>query len=176
MGEENKPDPKPDPKPDDGLGDAGKRALQEERRARSEAEKALKDATDRLKALEDKDKSETQKAADERVAAEKRAEKAEAELLRITVGSTKGLTPAQARRLVGTTKEELEADADDLLKSFKPNDDAGDGGDKGGDKGDKKDPAGTGSRPTERLAGGSDPTGDVEESDPRKLAEQIPRR
>src|SRR5436190_21097979 len=146
MGEENKPDPKPDPKPDDGLGDAGKRALQEERRARSEAEKALKDANDRLKALEDKDKSETQRATDEKAAAEKRAEKAEAELLRITVGATKGLTPAQARRLVGTTKEELEADADDLLKSFKPtNDDGGDADGKDGKDG-KPDPAGTGSR------------------------------
>lgn len=176
MGDKDKPDDKPDPKDD--LGDAGKRALDEERRARREAEKKLKDAEEALKAVDDKDKSELAKALDKVADLEKKLEKSDGDLLRISVGAKKGLTPTQARRLVGTTESELEADADELLKSFKPNDGAGGdpGDDKGGDKKDEQDRAGTGRRPTERLSGGGDPTTDVEESDPRKLADQIPRR
>lgn len=60
-------------------------------------------------------KTEVQKATE-------RAEKAEADLaaiqsssLRSEVALAKGLTPTQAKRLVGSTREELEADADELL-------------------------------------------------------------
>ena len=35
--------------------------------------------------------------------------------LRAEVSNAKGLTPTQAKRLVGATREELEADADELL-------------------------------------------------------------
>lgn len=38
--------------------------------------------------------------------------------LRLEVAAAKGLTPKQAERLRGATREELEADADDLLESF----------------------------------------------------------
>jgi hypothetical protein len=37
---------------------------------------------------------------------------------RIEIGIEKGLTPKQAKRLQGTTKEELEADAEELLETF----------------------------------------------------------
>ena len=54
-----------------------------------------------------------------------RATKAEADALaarleadRNSVALTKGLTPTQAKRLVGTTRDELEADADELLKDL----------------------------------------------------------
>lgn len=54
-----------------------------------------------------------------------RAEKAEAALasvqsssLRAEVALAKGLTPTQAKRLVGSTREELEADADELIKDL----------------------------------------------------------
>jgi len=64
-------------------------------------------------------KTEVQKAAD-------RAEKAEQELATVrseanrnAVALVKGLTPTQAKRLVGSTREELEADADELLKDLK---------------------------------------------------------
>lgn len=64
---------------------------------------------------QDADKTEVQRAIE-------RAEKAEADLtalqsssLRSEVALAKGLTPTQAKRLVGTTREELEADADELL-------------------------------------------------------------
>jgi hypothetical protein len=48
----------------DQLGDAGKRAIQAERDAREAAEKALTDATAKLKELEDRDKSEAERQAD----------------------------------------------------------------------------------------------------------------
>ncbi|MFJ4768455.1 hypothetical protein ACIP88_04960 [Streptomyces uncialis] len=43
---------------------------------------------------------------------------ATAELLRVQVAADKGLTVAQAKRLQGSTKEELEADADALKAEF----------------------------------------------------------
>jgi hypothetical protein len=53
---------------------------------------------------------------EERVAAiEKEAKESEARALRAEVANAKGLTPGQAKRLVGSTKDELEADADALL-------------------------------------------------------------
>lgn len=42
----------------------------------------------------------------------------EARALRAEVANAKGLTPSQAKRLVGDTLEELEADADELLKDI----------------------------------------------------------
>jgi len=44
------------------------------------------------------------------------------------VAADRGLTQKQARRLVGSTREELEADADDLLASFGTPADGGKGG------------------------------------------------
>jgi hypothetical protein len=154
-----KPDPKDEPKdtPKD-LGEAGKKALDEERKARREAEKQANELKTKLQELEDKDKSEGQKLADRAAAAEKRAEESEARILRLEVGAAKGLTPAQARRLVGSTKEELESDADSLLDDFKPADDKP-----------------SGSRPKERLRPGSVPDAEPEETDPRKLAADLPR-
>lgn len=43
---------------------------------------------------------------------------AESNLVRLEVATEKGLTPKQAKRLQGTTKEELEADADELLEDL----------------------------------------------------------
>lgn len=106
-------DPPVDPKPDD-LGDAGKKALAAERDARKAAEKELakyrKADLDRAEA----DKTE----AERRAAAEQRAVDAEQRATRLEVAHEKGLTPAQAKRLVGTTREELEADADEVLRDF----------------------------------------------------------
>lgn len=52
-------------------------------------------------------------------AAEKRAAETESTALRAQVALAKGLTPTQAKRLVGSTLEELEADADELLADLK---------------------------------------------------------
>lgn len=78
----------------------------------------LEAAEAKLKEIQDADKTEGQKALDEAAAAKARADKAEAELMRLTVAMDKGLSPAQAKRLVGNTIEELEADADDLVEQF----------------------------------------------------------
>jgi hypothetical protein len=112
------------------LGDAGKKAIAEEREARREAEKQRKELEVRLKELEplaakakkleEASKTEAEKLTERATAAEKRAAELEAKALRLEVAATKGLTQAQAKRLVGATKEELEADADELLASFGP--------------------------------------------------------
>jgi hypothetical protein len=81
--------------PADTLGEGGVRALESERKARREAERQLR---------------ELQATIQERDAADLRRE----------VALEKGLTPSQATRLVGTTREELEADAADLVSSFAP--------------------------------------------------------
>lgn len=124
---------------------------------RGDLDKA-KPALARVKELEDASKTEAQKLAEDRDTHKGRAEKAEAQLMRLTVGLEKGLTPAQAKRLVGSTKEELEADADELLASF-----------------GNQTSTSTTTRPRETLRGGGDPTGDPE-PDIRKIAADIPRR
>ncbi|MGW1828817.1 hypothetical protein ACWCO0_09755 [Streptomyces tubercidicus] len=78
---------------------------------------------DRKKAeMSDSDRLQAEKAAsdDARTAAERERDEARAELLRVRVAADKGLTVDQAARLRGSTKEELEADADELVKLFGP--------------------------------------------------------
>lgn len=148
------PDPEPDddPKPDD-------QQLREMRTALRKANKEAADARTKLKDLEDKDKSEGERAQSAAAAAEKRAEAAEARALRLEVATRKGLNAAQAKRLVGSTEEELEADADEILESFKPA------------EGDKPPVPG---KPTADLKGGGDPTEDVDVN-VREVIESIPR-
>lgn len=64
-------------------------------------------------------KTEQQKAAEARQAAETRAVQAETEAARLRVALTKGLPADLATRLVGTTDDELAADADRLLELVK---------------------------------------------------------
>jgi hypothetical protein len=94
--------------------------------------------------------------------AERTAQSAQREAARLRVALKKNLTETQARRLVGDTEEELEADADELLASFK-NDDDGD-----------REPL---RRPRERLRPGSRTSSDSDddENDPAKLAALVPR-
>ena len=108
----------PEPDDTDELGDAGKKALDQERKARRDAEKANADMAKRLKEFEDADKSELEKVAAKAAEAEQRAVEAEARALRLEVAAAKGLTPSQAKRLIGSTQEELEADADEILADF----------------------------------------------------------
>lgn len=102
------------------LGDAGKKALDAERREKRAAEKRAAELEARLKEFEDRDKTESTRAIERAEAAEKAAAAAEARATRLEIAAEKGLTPAQAKRLVGDTREELEADADELLETFKP--------------------------------------------------------
>lgn len=78
--------------------------------AKANAEKAK-----RLDEIEEASKSEQQRLVERAEAAEKSAADATSRLLRAEVAADKGLTPTMAARLVGSTKEELEADADALL-------------------------------------------------------------
>jgi len=95
--------------------------------------------------------------------AEKRAADAEARALRLEVAAEKGLTLAQAKRLVGSTKEELEADAAELLESF---------GASNGNGGGVKPPAG---KPKEKLRPGQVPDAS-EEPDMDKVADLVYRQ
>lgn len=126
--------------------------------------KRLKEAEDNLKKFEDEGKSEDEKAAEKVRSLEGRATTAEAEVMRLRVAIKKGLTESQAKRLVGATEEELEADADELLETFG-----------GKSEGGKEKEGGPSGKPKEKLKGGSDPSEEPDETDPRKLASRIRR-
>ena len=66
----------------------------------------------------------------------------------------KGLTEVQAKRLVGTTEEELEADAVDLLASF-----GGSGNNNAGDEHEENEETAPVTRPQRRAANAGDPQG-----------------
>lgn len=81
----------------------------------------LKDAEPlaaKARELEEAQKSEAERVTERLTAAEERAQRAEAQLLLSEVAAEKGLTAAQAKRLIGKTREELLADADDFLASL----------------------------------------------------------
>lgn len=151
---DKKPNPQDDP-------DAGaKRALDAERKARRDAEKALADVKAQLQELSDKDKPDLERLTKENADLKQSLADRDGRLLRSEIAAAKGLSPAQAKRLVGASKEELEADADEILEAFPM-------------AGAPKPPPSD--RPKPSLRGGSDPSDEPEETDPRKLAEQVPR-
>lgn len=152
------PDPKSDPPAD--LGDAGKKALDAERKARRDAEQKLKALEDQLKELQDKDKSEVERLRDEVESLKAQAQTSSAAALRAEVAMAKGLTPAQAKRLVGDTREDLEADADEILEAFPV-------------QGGATPPPSN--KPATDLRGGTEPNDDPVETDPAKLAASVPR-
>lgn len=116
----------------------------------------------KVKEAEDATKTDAEKREELAQAAKQQADAATREAARLRIALKKGLTETQAKRLVGDNEEELEKDADDLLASFK-NDDGGDGGD------------GSRRTPKPRLRTGAAPSSDPEETDPEKLAAQVPR-
>ncbi|MCU1680943.1 MAG: hypothetical protein JWQ81_1682 [Amycolatopsis sp.] len=152
---------------EDKLGEPGQRALaaiREERNAAKTKATALETELAGFRKAEqekaDASKSEQQKREEAHTALATRAEKAELELLKLDIGLEHGLTKAQAKRLVGTTKEELDADAADLLETF------------GGTAAASGPPD---RRPIPKLRAGSKPNEEPEETDPAKLAAQIRR-
>lgn len=151
-------DPEPDPKP---------RSDDDVEKLKAALKKANKEAEQfrlKLKEFEDRDKSDAERLSETNKSLEERARKAEIDLCRYRVAMRKGLTETQARRLVGESEEDLEADADDLLEAFGP----------GGDKDKKPDqPSG---RPKEKLRPGAVPDAEPEETDPAKIAAMVPRR
>lgn len=128
--------------------------------------KELEPLAKKAEELEESQKSESQKLTDAKTAAEKEAVKAGQEAARLRVALKKGLTEVQAKRLIGESEEELEADADELLESFKPSDSK------------KADEESLEDKKSETPKGGerSGATGDTdgEETDPQKLAAGLP--
>ncbi len=116
------------------LGDAGKKALAEERKARREVEKQLKELggsnaelQKRLKEFEDRDKTEIDKAQEavKAVAAERDTFKSEAEQLKLErarhkICASKGLDPDLWDRVIGATEDEITADVERLVEKFAP--------------------------------------------------------
>jgi hypothetical protein len=163
-----KSESKSDDPPGDKLGDGGKAALDAERRARRDSDKRVKELEAKLKEIEDKDKSEVDKLRDELNTVKADRDEHAAKLLRLEVGAAKGLTPAQSKRLVGSTREDLEADADELLEAFKSADD-----DEGKSSDGRKPPSG---KPSPSMRTERDTDEEADETDPRKLAAAIPRQ
>jgi septal ring factor EnvC (AmiA/AmiB activator) len=164
-----KPEPKKDePKKGDLPDDpeelrAMVRSLRQENAGARTKNNELKAKADKFDALEEEQKSEAQKAADKLAAAEAKATSEAQRADRLQVALDKGLTAGQAKRLSGSTIEELAADADEILEQFP----AG--------ATEKKPTPPPSSKPSESLRGGTDPTEEVEEMDPDKLADAIPR-
>jgi hypothetical protein len=157
-----------------------KAALASERKLKRAAEARAAEAEGKVAGLEKKGKPGDQGGNDGNdVAAEVkelRDELAKERVMRLRaeIAAEKKLTPAQAKRLNGSSREELEADADELLEAFPVSK-----SDKGDDDG-KDDRSGgrpPSRRPAADLKGGSDPDGGQEkvETDPAKLAGSVPR-
>jgi hypothetical protein len=108
-----------------GLGENGQKALAAERKAKAAAEKQAKAAqkqldemSKRLQEFEDRDKTEAQKLAEAKTAAEGEAATAKQELMRYRIAATKKLPAELADRLKGATEDEMAEDADRLLEVF----------------------------------------------------------
>lgn len=159
-------DPKDPPADKDWEAEANKwKALARKHEAKA---KENADAAEKLAQSEEAEKTEVQKATDRAAAAEKSASQAEAKALRLEVALEKapgGMELAKVRkladRLTGDSREDLESDAEELFADFAP------------DTGD--DDERVNRRPKERLRSGSVPDAEPEETDPEKLAAQVPR-
>lgn len=119
----------------------------------------LAKAKGRVKEFEDLNKSEQEKLTEKSAELEKNLTAAQSNAARYEIALEKGLTKSQAKRLVGSTREELEADADELLADLGVSDEPG-------------DKPGTSRRPKERLRPGASPDKDPD-PDPDALAEKI---
>jgi hypothetical protein len=152
-----------------------KKALESERAARRKAEQDAKAARDELAKIQSDmaaGKTDAERTAQMLAELRERADASDMRALRAEVAQSKGLTPAQAKRLQGKTVEELEADADELLAAFKPVDGAGEGAATDAGTGRR----GTG-RPTEALKPGATPPADQgsTEFDSSKFLAAVPR-
>lgn len=103
---------------DEPLREPGKKALERERQRADDAEREKAALAARLKQLEDAGLTDQQKIERDLAEAKSAAAKATAQLLRYTVAEEKELPAGWANRLQGSTREELEADADALLKQL----------------------------------------------------------
>lgn len=163
-------DPKPDPKPkpdDKTFNQADVDRIVQDRLAQEKKKFAdydtLKAKADAADAAAAKGKTDIEKLTEQIDGLTKAQSASEAKALRAEVAMAKGLNAAQAKRLAGTSREELEADADEIIEAFPVA---------------KEDPpkGGPPSRqPKPDLKGGNDPTEEPTETDPAKLAAAVPR-
>lgn len=109
------PDTTPDTPDTPDLGDGGKKALEAERRARRQAEKAASEYAAKVKAYEDAQKSETERLTEQLEQYKATAAKAEAETLRLRVAAESGLPADLHEFLVGSDEDELRAKAQKLM-------------------------------------------------------------
>lgn len=131
--EPTEPDTQPDdegtetdrPWGDDESFDADKaaRLIANLKRDRDKIKADRDEARGKVQQHEDASKSDHEKLSEGKTTAEKEAAEAKQEAARLRVALKKGLTETQAKRLVGENEEALEQDADDLLDSFKSDDD-----------------------------------------------------
>jgi hypothetical protein len=120
--------------------------------------KANAAAARRLQEIEDANKSDIEKANAAVETEKKRAEAAEAKSLRYEVALEKSIPPKLMKFLTGTTQEEIEQSADELLEAVKPDTGANDTG-----------------KPKEKLRAGASSDAEPVEMDPAKIAADIPR-
>ena len=139
----------------------------DERKARRDAEQKAKELEERLQAIEDKDKSEVERLTEQVSTLTRERDDAVHRADRLEVAVSKSLDEDRAKRITtaasrlhGTTREELEADADDFLSTFTAVE-----ADRGAPEG----------KPVEHLKPGSgDPTVEPE-PDIRAVVADIPR-
>ena len=105
----------PDPKPTETVEYWKARSRENEKRAKSNAA-----AAERLQEIEDAGKSELEKLQAQLSETASRADAAELANLRLEVAAETGLSPTLAKRLVGSDRDELLADAKALLAEAKP--------------------------------------------------------
>lgn len=135
-------------------------------------EKDSKTHASKLKQYEDASKSDLERWEERATTAESRAGMAEtkAKAMEIAIErapehATLAQVRAVAKRVRGEDDDALEKDADELFELLAPASSA-----------EPKPASKTPARPKERLKGGADPDEEPEETDPRKLAAQLPRR
>jgi len=105
---------------DSPLGPAGEKALEAFKARARKAESEAKELAARVKEFEERDLSEQERLAKTAEEARVAAERAESENLRLRIAVEKGLPIDLADRMVGKSREELEADADELAAFIKP--------------------------------------------------------
>lgn len=144
-----------------GLAAAGRKALDAERRTRRDAEKRAKDLETRLKAIEDRDKSETERLTETNAQLTRDLTAATVAGARMKVAFAKGLTANEAKRLIGDTEEDLAVDADEMLADRRADEQSRSGPPPGG-------------RPREQLKpGNGDPDVPADDTDIRAIGERM---
>jgi hypothetical protein len=109
----------PGQKPDDDSRQYPESYVRKLRRESNGYRTRLVEIEQKLQAIEDGEKSESQKLTEKVSALEKRANDAEGRLIRYEVAADRKLDMQAATFLTGTTREEIEASADELAKLLK---------------------------------------------------------